>query len=632
MRRLASILASLVIVLGFAAPSSAELYNVQSVYDNNDFGYIYSGADIEYFSVFESTDFPGDLFVVTYFNGWVGSSRGMGSDYMFVYFDIDGDGTEDYYLISPDAYLPAGGEDALMYRASDYSIVAGCEAIAFVSGGFSSYDDNYYGFYFQKDCLPFSSSTNIQVLSNYLGDFDYTQYGTFETGASQQLAANFDKPSAKPLLAFNTVSPAKEPADLVALSPQLLKSVVQVYCANGVGSGWVADVSMPASAENSGYKSAIITNHHVVEDCLRSGAVSVVDSEGTTHAGVVFASDSQNDLAGVFIQNPLPSLRWQGEEPAQGWWAGVLGSPSQISGYLTTGIIGLVERSSGLISVTAPIRPGNSGGPVFDREGRVVGVATAYLPGYENINVAGGVHLLCEEIISCSSSNMVWSKSLQDAPAEEASVDAPPAELGDETVDGGVLVQRAGSQVFITSADLQGDFEIYEDGELIDSFTFDGVAQAYIVEQRVTGGIQIRQIINGVASLVAYDFTKTLLWFQNVNLGSFSETDLGSSARDKVSNLVNHRYSDSGNWKQRDSEVTKFICTGIYREGGSAAEKLSARKKAKLACESAKVLDNDPNSQVSFFYQTKPTKAASYVGKVLVTVKGIEPFVASRIN
>lgn len=195
-----------------------------------------------------------------------------------------------------------------------------------------------------------------------------------------------------------------------------------------------------------------------------------------------------------------------------------------------------------------------------------------------------------------------------------------------------LLVQRAGSQVFVTSAELQGNFEIYEDGVLIDSFAFDGANQAHIVEQRVTGAIKIRKLEKGVASPVGYEMTKTLLWYQNVNLGSYSEANLGSSAQEKVSNLVNHRYLNSGTWKQRDSEVTKFICTGIYREGASSGEKLSARKKAKLACESAKDFDSDPNSQVSFFYQTKPTKAASYVGKVLVTVKGIEPFVASRIN
>jgi len=38
------------------------------------------------------------------------------------------------------------------------------------------------------------------------------------------------------------------------------------------------------------------------------------------------------------------------------------------------------------------------------------------------------------------------------------------------------------------------------------------------------------------------------------------------------------------------------------------------------------------HTKAMLFYQTKTTKAASYVGKVLITVKGIEPFVASRIN
>ena len=212
-------------------------------------------------------------------------------------------------------------------------------------------------------------------------------------------------------------------------------------------------------------------------------------------------------------------------------------------------------------------------------------------------------------------------------------VDAGETVLGETPKnDAELLVQRAGSQVFVTSEVSEGTFQIFEDDELVDTFVFDGNNQAHIVEQRLTGSIEIRRLEGGTSTPIDYETTRTLLWFQNVNLGLFSETNLGSSAREKVSNLVNHRYLESGNWKQRDSEVTKFICTGIYREGGSAAEKLSARKKAKLACESAKSLDNDPNSQVSFFYQTKPTKAASYVGKVLVTVKGIEPFVASRIN
>lgn len=632
MKKFFSTVLALVMTLALVTPAQAENFNEQfSPFDSNDgYGYIYSGADINSLAVWEDTDFPGEIMVAVFFEGWVSRSRFWYSDdYVMVLLDTNNDGTSDYFLSTEDAYYPGDREalDTNVYTYDSVKVVPNCQAETWMPDGFSDSNDNWVAFSFKKSCLPLTSKMRVEAASSYLSYFDFTAPWSVTTGATSVVSPKFALPSAKPLSAFKTTTPGQAPADLVALSPEILQSVVQVYCSSGVGSGWVADAQLASSVTNSGYRSVVVTNHHVVEDCLVAGKVSVVDASGVTHEGMVFASDLENDLAGVYVKANLPKLAWQGEKPAQGWWIGVLGSPSQISGYLTTGIIGILEESSGLISVTAPIRPGNSGGPVFDREGRVVGVATAYLPDYENINIAGGVHLLCSKIFTCASSNMVWSTTLNPPPASSQS-----GGLSDEVIQGGMLVQRAGSQVFITSPDLQGSFEVSEDGKLVDTFVFDGIKQAHIVEQRLTGAIQIRKVEAGVASLVSYEMTKGLLWFQNVNLGSFTETRLGSSATEKVSNLVNHRYLDSGSWAQRESEVTKFICTGIFREGASSEEKLSARKLAKLACESAQRLDNDPNSKVSFFFQTKSTKSASYVGKVLVTVKGIEPFVSSRMR
>ena len=618
-------------------PAQAENFNQQfGPFDSNDgYGYIYSGADINSLAVWEDTDFPGEIMIAVFFEGWVGRSRFWYSDdYVMVTLDTNNDGVADYALSTEDAFYPSDREalETNVYTLDTVTIVSNCSAETWMPDGYSDSSDNWIAWSFDKSCLPLGPTMQIQAASSYLSYFDYTEFWSVNTGGAVGATPTYDLPTTKPLSAFKTPSPGQAPEDLVTLSPQMLESVVQVYCSSGVGSGWVAEAQLPPSASNAGFRSVVVTNHHVVENCLRSGDVSVVDSKGVTHAGKVFASDSENDLAGVYVQANLPKLAWQGEKPAQGWWVGVLGSPSQISGYLTTGIVGIIEESSGLLSVTAPIRPGNSGGPVFDREGRVIGVATAYLPDYENINIAGGVQLLCERVFSCPSPEAVWSTKLTAAPVSSPIADSEDRPLTGGTIVGGMEVQRAGSQVFITSADLQGDFEIYEDGSLVDTFTFDGINQAHIVEQRLTGAIQIRKIEGGTASLVSYEMTKRLLWFQNVNLGSFSETNLGSSATDKVSNLVNHKFLEDGEWVQRDSEVTKFICTGIYPEGGSAAEKLSARKKAKLACETAQSLSADLDSKVSFYYQTKETGAASYVGKVLVTVKGIEPFFASRMQ
>lgn len=206
-----------------------------------------------------------------------------------------------------------------------------------------------------------------------------------------------------------------------------------------------------------------------------------------------------------------------------------------------------------------------------------------------------------------------------------------PWESGEE-ITGEMLLQRAGSQVFLTSEDMEGSFQILEDGVVISEFEFNTATKAFVVEQRLTGNLEVKKLVNGKAIDVAYRETKGLLWFENINLGTYQEDRLSDEAWVKVSRLADNRFLYSGVWLERETKVTKFICTGIYREGATAAEKLVARKRAKLACEIGKAEATSNNSNISFFYQTKATKAASYVGKVLVTVKGVEPFVASRLK
>ncbi len=64
-------------------------------------------------------------------------------------------------------------------------------------------------------------------------------------------------------------------------------------------------------------------------------------------------------------------------------------------------------------------------------------------------------------------------------------------------------------------------------------------------------------------------------------------------------------------------EANKFICTGIWLEGATLKEKIDARRNAKQACDYAKSLD----PTLSYWYQTKSTKATSYKNTVLITMK-----------
>ena len=634
-------------LLAFVATILLTVVNVQqavadswspSNYDSYTGNGTPSNFDIDYIGYQEFSEAPDAHFFTIFAKGVITPTQfndGLDS-WAMVEIDADLDGVAEYRIETTNATLVEDyGSPAMLVEINGETLteVTGCSPVFYSDISSAA---KWINFRIDWDCMKLPKTFALRGYMEYMDNvglyYDYMpDYSFFQASHSfnnvPQVSVSKDAPTATSVGNGVVSSPSQAPVQLERLSPELLESVVTIFCSGSLGSGWSAKVDLSAAHRNAGYKSFIVTNHHVVDNCINSGQVTLQLNDGSTHRGFVVSWDEANDLAGIVTAASIPGLTWRGQTPSQGWWVGVLGAPRGLSGYLTTGLISIVVPETGELGTTSPVNPGNSGGPVFDREGRVIATVSWKLLESEGLAFAKTSPLLCLNIITCPSSLPVWSSSPSGS-SSEASND----ELSGEVVEGGMLVQRAGSQVFVTSADLQGSFEIYEDGVLIDSFTFNGVNQAHIVEQRVTGAIQIRKIEGGSASLVSYDMTKTLLWYQNVNLGSFSETNLGSSARVKVSNLVNHRYLESGSWKQRDSEVTKFICTGIYREGGSAAEKLSARKKAKLACESAKSLDNDPNSQVSFFYQTKTTKATSYVGKVLVTVKGIEPFVASRIN
>jgi hypothetical protein len=91
-------------------------------------------------------------------------------------------------------------------------------------------------------------------------------------------------------------------------------------------------------------------------------------------------------------------------------------------------------------------------------------------------------------------------------------------------------------------------------------------------------------------------------------LGAFSgdATQLNTEQRAQVKAAV-----------EANPNAEKFICTGIRFESAPTSENIIVRKRAKEACDYAKSL----NPSLSTWFQNKPTKASSYAGKVLLTIK-----------
>ena len=140
----------------------------------------------------------------------------------------------------------------------------------------------------------------------------------------------------------------------------------------GQGSGFIVD--------KSGY---IVTNNHVVDD---ANDVRVILNDGTKLEARVVGRDSKTDLALLKVEarQPLPSVQFGNSDDARvGDWVLAVGNPFGLGGSVTAGIISARGRDirSGpfddFLQVDAPINRGNSGGPLFDHTGKVVGVNTA---------------------------------------------------------------------------------------------------------------------------------------------------------------------------------------------------------------------------------------------------------------
>ena len=153
--------------------------------------------------------------------------------------------------------------------------------------------------------------------------------------------------------------------------------------AEGVGSGFIVDAS-----------GLIVTSHHVVKG---ADAVTVTLQDGRDLEAHVVGVDPKTDLALVEVDadESLPVVEFGNSDRTRvGDWVVAVGNPFGLGGTVTAGIVSGRGRDIGsgpyddFLQIDAPINRGNSGGPLFDRSGRVVGVNTAiFSPTGGNVGI-----------------------------------------------------------------------------------------------------------------------------------------------------------------------------------------------------------------------------------------------------
>src|SRR5829696_8330359 len=209
--------------------------------------------------------------------------------------------------------------------------------------------------------------------------------------------------TAEPVKSAPASIPADEPVAKVAsvLSPSVVQINVTGIQQTPFGAQKEEGIGSGVIYRSDGY---IITNNHVVEG---SRSVEIAFADGTTERGQVVGTDPTTDIAVVKVgRDDLPAASFANRDPIVGQMAVAVGSPSGFESTVTSGIISGTRREVpaqitggrqetslvDLIQTDAAISPGNSGGALADRDGRVIGINVAYLPpaetGAENIGFA----------------------------------------------------------------------------------------------------------------------------------------------------------------------------------------------------------------------------------------------------
>ena len=242
-----------------------------------------------------------------------------------------------------------------------------------------------------RRAVPFASGGLVVLVAVLL-------YGVLVPGTPPLTQRDVDTTVAD---ALASVTPAPAYSELVyqAVRPSLVLIETTGPDGNGdgendggLGSGVVVNID-----------GDILTCLHVVADATD---IKVTFADGTRSAAEVVATQPENDIAVVRAVRPptglVPAILGNPHAVHQGSEAYAMGSPFGLGGSMSVGVISGLERSfkmpdsdrvlTGLIQIDAAVNPGNSGGPLLNRDGQVIGIVTALVnPTKEEVFIGIGL-------------------------------------------------------------------------------------------------------------------------------------------------------------------------------------------------------------------------------------------------
>ncbi len=242
-------------------------------------------------------------------------------------------------------------------------------------------------------------------------------------------------------------------------------------------------------------KGYIITNNHVIEG---ETSLQVIFADGTSKPATVVGTDSVDDIAVIKVDSTMPAVAEFGNSDAllPGQVAIAIGSPlGDFKGTVTVGVISALDRrvgqQQGLIQTDAAINNGNSGGPLLNATGQVIGINALVVRSSNSGNVAEGlgfaipsnlVRDIAQQLITKGAVDLVYlGVTFQEVDPQIASA------LSLNTTEGIVVTQVLPRTPASKAGIQQGDVIMAIDGQKLDQdHSLTGILRNYKVGDTIT--------------------------------------------------------------------------------------------------------------------------------------------------
>ena len=147
------------------------------------------------------------------------------------------------------------------------------------------------------------------------------------------------------------------------------------------------------------HQQVYITNYHVIDDCIgKEKYLTISRAYKKAISARIITMDKENDLAVLVSDLKVPPLKLAQSAPFPGYWVMTSGSADEFEGSISFGAV--LNTTDTEVLITANVSHGNSGGPLVDNEGNVIGTVS-WASKLEQYNGAMSLDAMCTKILSC---------------------------------------------------------------------------------------------------------------------------------------------------------------------------------------------------------------------------------------